>query len=102
MQLEEQRRHHRVESRAAPACGLIQEPITLRIRTTLLWTILLLALTHGEANAYLDPATGSYVLQILAAAFFGALFALKMFWGSVKAFFGGLFRRPGDAEPNDD
>lgn len=82
--------------------GPIQEPTPLRIRTTLLWTILLLAFTRGEAHAYLDPATGSYALQILAAAFFGALFALKMFWGSVKAFFGSRFRRSSDVEPNDD
>ena len=82
--------------------GPKEEPITLRIRTTLLASLLLLALTRGEAHAYLDPATGSYALQILAAAFFGALFALKMFWGSVKAFVGGLFRRSGDIKPNDD
>ena len=74
----------------------------MRSRTLLLWTILLLALTRGEAHAYLDPATGSYALQILAAAFFGALFALKMFWTSVKAFFGNLFGKSRNAEPNDD
>jgi len=73
-------------------------PLTRKI---LLATLLVLALARGEAHAYLDPATGSYALQILAAAFFGALFALKMFWTSVKAFLSGLFRRS-PAKPNDD
>ena len=39
------------------------------------------------AYSYLDPGTGSYLIQILVAAIFGSLFALKMFWGRIKAFF---------------
>ena len=40
-----------------------------------------------EAHAYLDPGTGSYILQILIAGLFGALFMLKMFWGRIVGFF---------------
>jgi hypothetical protein len=40
-----------------------------------------------EAHAYLDPGTGSYILQILIAALFGALFMLKVFWGRIVGFF---------------
>ena len=40
-----------------------------------------------EAHAYLDPGTGSYVLQILIASLFGALFMLKMFWGRIAGLF---------------
>ena len=40
-----------------------------------------------EAYAYLDPGTGSYILQILVAALFGALFMLKVFWGRIVGFF---------------
>jgi hypothetical protein len=41
-----------------------------------------------EAHAYLDPGTGSYILQILIAGLFGALFMLKVFWGRIVGFFG--------------
>jgi hypothetical protein len=40
-----------------------------------------------EAYAYLDPGTGSYVLQILIASLVGALFMLKVFWGRIVGFF---------------
>ena len=43
---------------------------------------------HESAHAYIDPGTGSYLLQMLVASFFGALFALSVFWRSVKVFFG--------------
>jgi len=44
-----------------------------------------------EAYAYLDPGSGSYILQILIAAFVGGLFFLKTFWRSMRAFFANLF-----------
>jgi hypothetical protein len=39
-----------------------------------------------EAHAYLDPNTGSYLLQIAAAAIFGGLFIVKSGWGEIKRF----------------
>ena len=39
-----------------------------------------------EANAYIDPGTGSYILQIALAAVLGGLFALKVFWKNIKLF----------------
>lgn len=39
------------------------------------------------AYAYIDPGTGSYIFQIIAAALFGGLFALKQFWGKIIGFF---------------
>ena len=41
---------------------------------------------HESAHAYIDPGTGSYLLQMLVASFFGAVFALGVFWRSVKVF----------------
>lgn len=43
----------------------------------------------SPAYAYLDPGTGSYALQILLAALFGALFTIKVYWQKLKAFFTG-------------
>ncbi len=51
-----------------------------------LLAFIMLVLTKN-AYSYLDPGTGSYLIQILAAAIFGSLFAIKMFWGKIKEFF---------------
>ncbi len=40
-----------------------------------------------DAHAYIDPSTGSYVLQMLLAGFLGALFALKVYWKRIISFF---------------
>lgn len=44
-----------------------------------------------KAHAYIDPGTGSIIIQVLIAAFFGALFAVKMSWKRIKIFFNSLF-----------
>jgi len=42
----------------------------------------------APAQAYLDPGTGSAVLQMLVAGVMGALFVIKMYWRKLTAFFG--------------
>jgi hypothetical protein len=37
--------------------------------------------------AYLDPGTGSYVLQMALAGLLGASYAVRHFWSRVKAVF---------------
>lgn len=39
---------------------------------------------HQEAYAYLDPGTGSYILQMIVAALLGGLFAVKLLWSKIK------------------
>jgi hypothetical protein len=58
-----------------------------------LLAVLASLLLTREANAYLDPGTGSYILQILLASLVGALFMLKVYWGRIVGFF-----RKGSAE----
>lgn len=41
--------------------------------------------------AYLDPGTGSVILQALIAGFMGAMLATKLFWAKIKGFFSNLF-----------
>ncbi len=45
----------------------------------------------GEAYAYLDPGSMSYVLQIVIAALIGGLLAIRMFWSRIKLFLTKLF-----------
>lgn len=40
----------------------------------------------SHAHAYLDPGTGSYVLQMVAAAFFGGLYFVTTGWKRIKMF----------------
>ena len=47
-------------------------------------------MTH-RAYAYIDPGTGSYILQMAIAGIVGSLFAVKVFWNKIKLFFSGLF-----------
>ncbi len=50
--------------------------------------------------AYLDPGTGSFLLQLLLATSLGALFIIKTFWKRIKGFFTRLFsRNKADANP---
>ena len=37
-----------------------------------------------NAFAYLDPGTGSYIFQVLAATLIGVLFTIRMFWQKIK------------------
>lgn len=46
-----------------------------------------------DALAYLDPGTGSYIMQIIIAAAVGGAFAVKMFWLNLKIFFYNLFHK---------
>lgn len=45
----------------------------------------------GVAHAYLDPGTGSVVLQMALAGLLGALFTLKLYWRRLKAW---ISRKP--------
>ena len=46
-----------------------------------------LTVTTNEAQAYIDIATGSWILQGLLAFFFTFLFSIKIFWQRIIASF---------------
>jgi hypothetical protein len=45
------------------------------------------------AMAYLDPGTGSMILQFLVAGILGALFAIKTCWRQICTFTKGVLNR---------
>lgn len=57
----------------------------------LLLIILFLFFFPSNVHAYLDPGTGSYVLQIILAFVIGGLYSLKLYWKRIKAYFKHLF-----------
>ena len=48
-------------------------------------------LVPAAASAYIDPGTGSFLLQMLLAALLGFLFTLRLYWSKVKSFLRNLF-----------
>lgn len=50
--------------------------------------ILIFLSTTTTAHAYLDPGTGSLILQALIAGIAAALAAVKIFWLKITIFFG--------------
>jgi len=52
------------------------------------FTIFLLTFDpSAEASAYLDPGTGSMVLQLLLGGVAGAVVVVKLYWEKVRNFF---------------
>jgi len=51
--------------------------------------------------AYLDPGSGSFLLQLLLAGILGGLFVVKMSWSRIKGFFRRLFTRGQKPEEHD-
>jgi hypothetical protein len=54
--------------------------------------------------AYLDPGTGSLIIQAVVAALAGVAVAVTAYWHKIKSFFGRNSRdsEPSDTAPNDD
>lgn len=46
-----------------------------------------------ESYAYLDPGSGSYILQLLVASLLGLLFSLKLFWNRIRIFIANIFSK---------
>lgn len=53
-------------------------------------------------EAYLDPGSGSYLLQLLLAGLLGSLFVVKASWGKIKGFFQQLFTRSKETPPDEE
>ena len=52
---------------------------------------------QGPVHAYLDPGTGSIVIQAVVAAVVGALAVGRMYWSRLKS----LIRRTEPEDPGD-
>jgi len=59
-----------------------------RIQIALVAVPALLLLSTQNAYAYLDPGTGSMILQGLIGGIAGGMFAIRLYWGKLKSRFG--------------
>jgi hypothetical protein len=53
-------------------------------------------------DPYLDPGSGSYILQILIATFVGGLFALRASWGKLGNFLRRRFNQNKDSTADEE
>lgn len=66
----------------------MQQEIGMKLKSTLLLLVFVLSFTNS-AFAYLDPGSGSYILQMLVAGILGSLYAIKLYWARIVNFFKG-------------
>ena len=43
-------------------------------------------------QAYIDPGSGSYFMQLLIAGLLAGLYSLKIYWAKVRGFLGKILR----------
>ncbi|MEW5819695.1 MAG: hypothetical protein AB1782_05845 [Cyanobacteriota bacterium] len=65
----------------------------LQVKFIVIITGTLIILFPQKACAYLDPGTGSFVIQIIIATLAGITFSIKIFWSNIKLFFLSLFSK---------
>jgi hypothetical protein len=61
---------------------------------------------YFREHFYLDPGSGSFLIQLLLATLIGSAFAIKVYWKKIKAFFTGkkseeaaAVVEPGESDP---
>lgn len=50
------------------------------------------------AYAYIDPGSGSYILQVILAVLAGLAISIRTYWTKLKVFFVNLFSRKSNEE----
>ena len=59
----------------------------MHIRTLIVLSLFGILFFPGSAHAYIDPGTGSLILQIVFATIASSLVVIKMYWLRIKNFF---------------
>lgn len=81
--------------------GDVQTPT--RMTRSVLLVLCTLCVVPATAHAYVDPGSGSMMLQLLLASFLGGLYALKTYWRRIRAWFTGKredLPKAGDPDQN--
>ena len=65
----------------------------------IVFLILLMLCFVPSTLAYLDPGSGSFIIQMIIASVAGVAYALKMYWAKVTALFKG---RTVEIDPDDE
>ncbi len=76
----------------------------MKASNTLLFALLFASVLRVDAPAYayLDPGTGSMLLQLLLGGVAGAMVVGKLYWQRITAFFGRQPAQSASREPTSD
>ena len=55
--------------------------------------IIMIVFASGNAHAYLDMGTGSYIIQLILAGVFTSIYFVKLYWFKLVGFFSKIFKR---------
>jgi hypothetical protein len=70
-----------------------------QLRTRLFWVILItLLFLPVQAQAYLDPTTGSMLISAIVGLFASLVLAIKTYWYRIKSF---LKSKPAESDADD-
>jgi hypothetical protein len=72
---------------------MISKLKTNLVNSSILLSVSLLPVSLHVLRGYIDPGTGSLIIQAAIAALAGGLYLTKVFWNKVKGFFGKLFSK---------
>ena len=59
-----------------------------RVGSLAVWVTAIILVSLSPAYAYLDPGTGSIIIQSMIAAAAAGFYIIKIYWYRLKAFFG--------------
>ena len=59
----------------------------------ILWFFIGFLFFNSNLYGYIDPGTGSFIIQMLIAGFVGGVYALKVFWKQASGYFNGILSR---------
>lgn len=94
--------------------GMFDEKVSINMLRHLIWSagwaavfaVLIVIMPTGRAQAYLDPGSGSLIVQIIIGGILAALVAVRMYWSRIVGFVTGRKPVPSsddqDALPGDD
>jgi len=51
-----------------------------------------------RAHTYLDPGSGSFILQLIVASLLGGLFVMRRYWSRITTFIQNLFNQEDDTD----
>ena len=61
--------------------------------TKLLMVFAIYVLPVRNVDAYLDPGSGSYIIQVLIALCIGSIITIKIYWKKIKDFIKSYFKK---------
>ncbi len=74
----------------------------VKFLTALMVPVLFYLPLRQGTHAYIDPGTGSVILQAVVGALFAVVVAIKLFWQQIRNFLGSLFSKAKKNEKHKD